>query len=311
MVNDKIKSISFKRRMEYASFVSENYPLVYIETPKCACSTLKSMMLSLDDVNILRKQVGLESSLDMSIHNRKIHPIKSLVDHKDTEIKKILKSEQYTRFTIVRNPYARLASCWSDKIRQGEPAYIEICNVINNFHGKLSNDVVTFREFVLWIESTENLADCNYHWMPMINLLHTDVMNYTDIVKTEDFKYGMEKILERIGISKNKMHDLLSFRVNESIPCDWRALYDEELAKIVYRLYKDDFIEFSYDVDSWVENEKIQTFDELILKHRNLEQKSLALVRARNETISELSKRNIFRRIKEKAYKVKVKVISR
>ena len=64
----------FWKRLSYAGYINRQFKFVFVETPKCACSTMKHIVYHIDNKKVKRVQVKNESSLDMSVHHRKINP---------------------------------------------------------------------------------------------------------------------------------------------------------------------------------------------------------------------------------------------
>jgi hypothetical protein len=288
----KFKSDNVVKRLNYATFNIDKFNLLYVETPKCACSTMKNIMCYLDGVVPPRKHVGKESSFAMAIHNRGVNPVKNLDSVGDVDA--YLNRPDAVRFCIVRNPYARLASAWADKIRQREPGYKNVWKKINIFHAKPMSEQLScpsFKEFVLWVVNAQNPQNCNIHWRAMHKLLHPDLMNYTHVLKTENFVSGFQEVLDAANIDESAEELLSTYRTNESLPIVWKALYTEELANLVYSHYQNDFDIYGYDRDSWQANEienDNKKFAELEKKYRKLYSSSIDAVRNRNDVIEYL-----------------------
>lgn len=283
-------------RLTYASFVNEKKSFLFIETPKAACSTMKRIIVELDDKVVPMQYVKPETSMKMSIHNRKVNPMNSLNDISVEDINHLFHSKDVTRFCIVRNPYARLASAWSDKIRQREPGYEKIWFEINHFNNqdKNTNECPSFEDFVNWVVLTNDINNCNIHWRSLKALLLPDVIDYTHLLKTENLVDDFQQVLDKIEPNSNATEYLNKFRTNESLPVDWKELYTEEIAKLVYDFYKDDFTFYDYDENSWLPNKldiliKDNQIDILTSKLNKLEKIALEAIRNRNDVISYLS----------------------
>lgn len=297
--NDLIDKIY--KRLWYSSFLLSNYNLLYIETPKCACSTMKNIMCYLDERKPPRKHVGKESSFAMAVHNRGVNPVKNLDFVEDVD--DYLKKEEGVRFCIVRNPYARLASAWADKIRQREPGYKETWLKINNYVGKSEaelNSCPTFGEFVLWVVNSQDPDNCNIHWRAMHKLLYPDLVNYTHVLKTENLVSGFQEVLDAAGIENDASYLLERSRTNESIPLDWKSLYDEEIASLVYKHFLDDFVLYEYEKESWKNSITEFSCEKQLERYKKdydkLYESSLEAIRNRNEVIEFLVSKQSFGR---------------
>src|SRR5262249_28283680 len=132
-------------RLRYASFVSTNLGLVYVETPKAACTVVKWILAIISGHDIQLVRCRSESNLEMCVHNRNVHPLPSLNDFPNQQVRDIL--HRYRTFCVVRNPFTRLVSAWANKIRQHEPGYGEICASIAEHRKAPSSAAISFRDF--------------------------------------------------------------------------------------------------------------------------------------------------------------------
>lgn len=280
------------KRFAYGTFVGKKYNFLYIETPKCACSSMKKIVARLEGFEIEEMQVGEESSPKMSIHKRKYHPLVSLNTLSEEIIKKIMHDDSYVRFCVVRNPYARLASAWSDKIRQMEPTHLQVIAEIQDYHSITDRQQTpTFEEFVLWVVNRDSNLACDAHWESMLNLLLPHLIHYTDVLKTESLEDDFQVVLEKLGIKETAKKILERSKTNESLPVEWKSLYAESTAQLVFEHFKDDFIHYGYDKDSWVNRaENLAENEVQILRKRlsKLDNTAIDAVVNRNRVISSL-----------------------
>ncbi|MDH4393603.1 MAG: sulfotransferase family protein [Aquabacterium sp.] len=278
-----------KRRLGYGSFVGDAKNYVYLETPKAACSTMKQLLMSLEGRPLSRGDgLTVDRVMHLNQHDRKIHKFKSLTDLGMDGALNMLTSPDVVRFCVVRNPYARLVSAWSDKIHAGSHLYTKFWGPINA-HNRIDNPhhVPIFREFVQWLDAQDRPETWDGHWRSMTALLFPDTIGYTHVLRTETLAADLQTLLARIQPGAVAQDLLARHTSNEGLPRDWQADYDEEIAAIVGRLYADDFKTFGYDLDSWkisdVRQAAMQTAQYWREKHADLAQKAVALLRHRNE----------------------------
>jgi len=85
----------------------------------------------------------------MFIHARPNVPLPSLVDLNNRTQEEVLESPDFLRITVVRNPYTRLISAWTNKILLCEPGvkeeYLQIKGQLPALHKK---SLISFPEFV-------------------------------------------------------------------------------------------------------------------------------------------------------------------
>ena len=227
-----------------------------------------------------------ESQLEMSIHDRRVHPLPSLHDLPENQIRQVLFDSSYRRFCIVRNPYARLVSAWVDKIRQVEPAFELICcEILRHARNAERHAVPTFREFVSWVVETNDPNSCDIHWRPQQNLLYPDLINYGFVLKFEDLYNDLQRFFDSDSSTRglNAKQLISSNRYNGSLPANLSGLYDPSLVEQVSKFWASDFSVFDYDATSWLEfRAKVGP------NYTELESSALSAIRARNAVIRQM-----------------------
>ena len=124
---------------------------------------------------------------------------------------------QYFKFTIIRNPWARLVSCYKNKVETGE--------ILEECWGK------DFAFLVKHITSM-NLDRCDAHVRRQSSLAPFGSVDY--IGKFENFHHACKTIMETIGLEAEVSH------LNKSPAYDYRDFYTPRLVKSVRDLYRDD-----------------------------------------------------------------------
>ncbi|KJV06711.1 sulfotransferase family 2 domain-containing protein [Methylocucumis oryzae] len=292
---DKLHGYSIEaieKRLAYSSFVGDQLNYVFVETPKAACSTMKWVLTELENRVVKQKQVGKESNPAMVIHLRESHRIKNLMHIQSNMRLNLLNKNTVVRFCVVRNPYARLASAWADKIRQKEPGYERNWQLIANYTNTDSKQCPSFPNFVRWVVETQNPKHCNPHWRAMVNLLLPDLIDYTHVIHTENLADELQEILNLIAPDKDANILLKKHRTNESLPIEWQNYYDEQTAALVAEFYKEDFAHYGYSITSWQSAPKSLSasdqIEQLKEKLNQYERAALNAIRSRNDIIFEL-----------------------
>jgi hypothetical protein len=242
-------------RLIHGSFVCPDRRLLYFETPKAACSTLKWLLADLTGRNWLIRPAAGETSLAMAIHDRSQHPVADLTSVPFVVAHAALTSPDWTRFCVVRNPYARLHSAWAEKIRELSPGYQSMVRAIQGWDpGSAGNGSVQFSSFLRYLISAAppQLRD-DSHWAPMSRLLLPGIIDYTHVLRLETFPNSFVSMMARVAPDLDARAALANRRTNTSLPSDWRAAYDEESAAAACTIAADDFEEFGYDPNSWRE----------------------------------------------------------
>lgn len=265
-------------RLSYSSFVLESERAIYIECTKCACSSVKTALLEYLKIDISSKYTHGESSFSMSVHKRSNYDIPSIASYDAHQANKLI-SDYYT-FSIVRNPYARIISAWSDKIRQEEPNYIGVCKEIRKFNNLGSDDDIDFQSFVEWLTLTQDPVNCEPHWQLQTELISYRSVPIDKLIYLESFSTDIDEL----QLSQSLKDIISKTKVNESLPLDrhWSNYYTADLADKIYDFFQDDFISFGYSKSSWLTDRKTRTFELDI-------DVALSSIRARNQVISYLN----------------------
>ena len=181
----------------------------------------------------------------MFIHERSQFRLASLLDFDDGTQEEVLESEDFFRFTVVRNPYTRLQSAWQDKVRLCAPRYEGMYYALK---GRLPTgldpeSIISFEEFVEAI-SHDPLTTCDHHWRLQTAHLLYPAIRFSLVGRLEEFNATIRAFLAHIG---KYSHELPSMNEGNSSP----AQFSNILAHHVYLLYKPDFDAFVYPEDSW------------------------------------------------------------
>jgi hypothetical protein len=278
------------QRFMYASFVSTKKRLLYVETPKAACTALKWILADIDGYEIPLVLTKFETQLEMCIHYREVHPLPSLNDFDEQQAREILEDPEYRRFCVVRNPFTRLVSVWANKIRQQEPGYRNTtCLAVLKHAGRDdSAGPPTFREFVKWVLDTNDPRTCDNHWRSQKYLLYPDLINYGFVLKVENLSGDLQQLFDSASSTKelDARQLLAKYNYNESLPLSYGALYDRHLAEQVSDFYSDDFAVFGYDKNSWTSLSA--NSDPGVAE---IEAAALTAIRQRNMVIEQLAKK--------------------
>lgn len=238
-------------RLRFSTFVSMEHKILYVETPKAGCSTIKYILRDALGAPPIDFPVGSlwESRRDMFVHTRSNVPLPSLIDLDDALQRHVLTSPDFLRFCVVRNPYSRLISAWRNKIVFCEPGYEYVYKaIIGNappIHGK---QILDFEKFLEYVEKEPNLAICNPHWRRQVDLLFESAIPYNHIGR-------LERLSETISILGSYIPTVRQMRAearNQSFSHDGGSDLGERIASRIFELYKADFIAYGYAENSWV-----------------------------------------------------------
>src|SRR5437773_10536584 len=105
-------------RLRQSTFVSLPKRYMYFEIPKAGCTQMKELLRRIEGAAPMNLFTNgdWQTRRAMFIHSRSNIPLPSLVDLDDASQKEVFESPDFLRMTVVRNPYARLASAWRNNV---------------------------------------------------------------------------------------------------------------------------------------------------------------------------------------------------
>ena len=156
------------------------------------------------------------------------------------------------RFSFVRNPYARVVSCWAHKyadkpLVRGDPfidAYLAIRPEIDADLPAGRDRTLSFSEFVVFAAATAK-ARHDIHLQAQDIILSIPGVELGVIGKVESFDADFGRVLDHLDASDEVRREA-AIMINESHHNDWPAYYTHELADRIYRAYERDFDRFGY-----------------------------------------------------------------
>lgn len=267
--------------LKYSSFVGNRLPFVYMATPKAACSTMKRVLYHLEGKKPHESLPGIAN-----VHYRFDDGIGSVEDL--ASLMRLQQDPTRCFFAVVRNPFSRLASAWEDKIYQLSPNYRHVQKNVSTYLDINPETPADFPGFVQWLYQTQDPMHCDLHWRPQVYVLWSDLIKYHHIMHVENLVFGLSKVLEDLGCSESVDELLSTHTTNESLPRDWRALYDAKTAKFAQDFYSEDFEKYGYDPESWQATDDINMTPNIIVLQKQLLQTrriAVNIIRLKNKQI--------------------------
>jgi hypothetical protein len=223
--------------------VLPDHRLVYVCVPKCASSRVKLTLSAL---------LGRTPVSRWEVNKRKLSGLNGPKHVGLSTFYRVATDPATLRFSFVRNPYARLVSCWADKFRDrplvpGQPSIDPYLawrqrNDPSLPHG--ADRTLSFPEFVEMATTTAS-ARVDAHWQLQADLLDMPGIALDLVGKMESFASDFRPVLDHVGAD-----DVLRRRAlvpfNASQHSRWADYYTDELAAQVYRAYERDFDRFGY-----------------------------------------------------------------
>lgn len=212
---------------DYLLSFNETYHAVYMQVPKAASLTLRHR-LGRSDVQGETPAGDFRSLRQTTDSGRKPPSIAAL-----------LQSDEYYRFTFVRNPYTRVLAAYIHKVLEDRAAW-------NDLHPRLGlgPEKPSFKAFLHHLAEQDPVW-IDIHFRSQASLLLTGIVDYHYIGRFETLDRDFATICRHLGLPPAPAEENVLFhatgatsRVDE--------FYDPATRNLVYRLYQDDFRTFCY-----------------------------------------------------------------
>lgn len=148
--------------------------------------------------------------------------------------------DDFTTFAFVRDPWARVYSCYVQKIQQWTPIKAALhANGRRGLHQGMS-----FGDFIRWLNTSEGSdAVADRHWISQTRVLGLDQgVQYDFIGHLERMDADLELIMGRLGVDA----DVFEHRLRTSEPGEYLRHYTPELVALVADRYRGDIRAFGY-----------------------------------------------------------------
>lgn len=266
---------------------SARHRLLYVATPKVACTSFKWWFSELVGVReaIEQSTNSMESAPELVIHDRFARSAPEFSGANEAGLIDALTSPDYFRFCLVRNPFTRIFSAWQSKWLLREPLQV-------GFYSEMLVEPViesaadirrAFEGFLLFLASLSSDSDWDVHVAPQVSLLEPERIAYRMMAHIEDPAALMQALAVQIGPG---FRDPLSgTRANVSLLPYSATWISDESAELIRTLFARDFEAFGYDT-TVPPGALALSVDVLAMALR-----SIKLIRGRNVRIGELVER--------------------
>ncbi|UVK44418.1 glycoside hydrolase family 99-like domain-containing protein [Mesorhizobium sp. AR07] len=235
--------------LQWNSYLSNRYKILYVSTPKVACTSLKWWFASLEGYAQALHSIADSEESDPALVVHESHKVAPHVTGlKLDNLSEALSSESYFRFAVVRNPYERLFSAWQSKLLLREPRQARFYTNTEFFHYPVNDErdiAPAFEAFLEHLAANEAPSYWDHHWMPQADLLRPDLINYSLIAKIEQASELSKALVSWIGQYAPDPFGVR--RANESLIPYLPAFLTPRSAELVASLYSADFDIFGYE----------------------------------------------------------------
>jgi chondroitin 4-sulfotransferase 11 len=147
---------------------------------------------------------------------------------------------QHFKFTIVRNPWARLVSCYQDKVIRQKPDYLQARNGKRgiSLRWQLNHVKPSFKEFIKIITKDENIHKDD-HWDTYHNRVVFEDVDF--IGRIENMQEDFNTICDEIGIPQLELEHR-----NKTQHDYYVDYYDDESKALVDKAFQEDIAYLGY-----------------------------------------------------------------
>ncbi len=228
--------------------ISHKHQCIFIHIPKCAGTSIESALGHMDNhvgrggqdhrsirmiekPYITPKSLASKENIIELIKRQKHHYFDDVGNDENKSIITKKQYQDYFKFAIVRNPWARAFSWYKNVV---------IDKVHLNNHGITSD--TTFKEFLKQFVG-QGMLKPQIYW----------IKNYAGAVPL-DYIGRFENLSDEISEISNRLN-LKNFSIPHKVKGrkgDYRSHYDEELHDIILNVYRDEIelFEYHFDVDA-------------------------------------------------------------
>jgi len=196
------------KKIGYNMYYGGGGSYLYLPIPKNACTTIKTLLLQVEglpvDDNCWQRHQKEYNGFPGTSHL----PLEKQLD--------VFEGRTNTfKFVFVRNPYARLASAYIDKIRKNvAPHIVKRIRFSAAQFGIALSEPITFTQFVN-IVCRQSLTEMDQHLYPKFYAGRFGIVNFDFVGRMEALDTDLTYVLERIGADES-IFARAQFRHNET-----------------------------------------------------------------------------------------------
>lgn len=229
------------RSVNMHTHISLVHRYVYIEVPKAGCGTMKATLGALEAA---RMGPGMASRVQAAPHNRLaatpfVKPFQLPVD----ELERVLTDSSFTRFTVVREPAARLLSGYLEKIGQGLKQSAEIVQALSADGDEIAPEDISLAQFLAVI-GDQSSRDQDPHWRRQADHIGLGVIPFDEVMHLEDLDDSWARIAELTGY--DSIDQQYFCRTSTGARSRLAEYYTPELLAQVGTIYERDYAELGY-----------------------------------------------------------------
>ena len=215
---------------------------VYVEVPKAGCGTMKA---TLGGLEAARMGPAMVERVQDNPHDRmKATPFVKPFQLPPAMLEEVLTSSDFGRFTVVREPAARLLSGYLEKVGQGLKQSKSIVDDLEAATGEaISPEDVSLEQFITVVAGQAS-RDQDPHWRRQADHLGLGIIDYDAVVHLEDLDRSWSLIGELTGI--RGLQEQFYCRNSTSAGARMSEYYTADLLAKVAAAYERDYSSLGY-----------------------------------------------------------------
>lgn len=275
----------FRHHLVTNAYFSPDHRLLYLATPKVACTSLKWWFAELVGVSsAIEEALGSrESDPELIIHDTFSRVAPEFTGANESGLMAAIELPAYFKFCVVRNPFQRAFSAWQSKWLIREPLQTDILDdgVSDISAIKTVNDLkALFEAFLMQLAGVNFPEQLDVHVAPQAMLLEPELLHYDIVAHIEDPAPLVTALQNHLGPAFR--NPFAGKRANTSLLPYSSSWISDSAARLIREIYARDFEVFGYDLavpqGNW---DPSKTDVELSVR-------AIKLLRGRNQRIGEL-----------------------
>lgn len=235
------------------ALVAPRTRVMYLPTPKAACTTIKAMLAEAEGTHrpeMAERLAVMHVSHAQTIHHPSVHGLARLADLSAQQRHEVLTSPGWLRVASVRDPISRAYSAWENRIFLR--AHRRTTTLAELAHDVLTDGKVdlaaSFAHFAKVLGDDADPFMTDHHFQPQSLLVRPDVVDYSLLVQV-DQAGAIDSFAHTLSERSGKQ--IVATRLNEGLGVKVDRVCDVHTANRLMATYAMDYETFGFTRRSW------------------------------------------------------------
>ena len=244
-----MKRAQLPRQRRIATYVLPRWKLVFVSTPKAACTSVKWMLADLQGIDpaVFHRSLSSETTRATTIHQARFvwgEETPRLAQLSDDQLREITPDNGWFVFAMSRHPALRLWSAWQSKVLLREPRFVRDFGDQPWFARVPTSSDDVFSDWFRFVEAAAAQPDSaimrDVHFRPQTALLRYGVTPYDRIYDTADFALMLKDVTAHLE-AQGWRGELWVPRSNETPLPALRRAFPPDVTEAIRRIYARDY----------------------------------------------------------------------